>query len=282
MKSLDGQTLETLAEIICGDGTEWYRRGSDLPRFFRNSGLQCPDHDNTTRKWWALARLHEYNKNTLYIQRILLRLADPLEYRGNASVVNEVINKLNIVLAIEGFKILLEGVAPRIAEITPTTSEPNASAKLFAVPTPDFAKITRDTSLSPFIEGRWKEVIKCVDCESYLAATILMGSILEGVLLAIIQSNKKESNQARSAPRDKNGNVKSFGDWYLSNLIDVAHECGWLQLDVKKFSHTLREYRNLVHPWEQRARNEVPDEDTCKICWQVVGAAINDLQKPRC
>jgi hypothetical protein len=279
MKLLDGQTLESLAELICGDNAEWYRRGSDLPRFFHNSELTCPNHDGTTRKWWTLERLKEYNKNPLDIQKVILRLSDPREYRGQANTVNEVINKLNDILAVEGFKIFLDGVTPKIRDITPTIPDPKRTKELFAVPIPDFEKLTNDPTLSPFIEGRWIEVVKCVDCGANLAAIILMGSILEGVLLSTIQSNPREASQARSAPKDKNGMVKNFGDWYLSNLIDVAHECGWLQLDVKKFSHTLREYRNLVHPWEQRMRKEVPDEDTCKICWQVVGAAINDLQR---
>ena len=49
------------------------------------------------------------------------------------------------------------------------------------------------------------------------------------------------------------------------------------QGDVKQFAHVLRDYRNLVHPWHQMARRYQPDEDTCKIAWQVVQAAINDL-----
>lgn len=282
MKSLDGKTLETLAVLICGDNAEWYRRGSDLPRFFKNSGLVCPNHDNTTRKWWTLDRLNEYNKNPTDIQKVILRLADPREYPGQANAVNDVINKLNHILAVEGFRIALDGVTPKIVDIAATIPDPKTTKELFAVPVPDFGRLTNDSTLSPFMEGRWKEVVKCVDCGANLAAIILMGSILEGVLLGTIQSNPRAANQARAAPKDKDGKVKCFGDWSLSNLIDVAYECGWLELDAKKFSHTLREYRNLVHPWEQRARNEVPDEDTCKICWQVVGAAINDLQKLRC
>ena len=105
-----------------------------------------------------------------------------------------------------------------------------------------------------------------------------MGSILEGVLLAIVQMYPRKANQAPSAPKDNNGKVRQFGEWNLNNLINVAHDCGWLQLDVKKFSHTLREYRNLIHPWEQRVRKEFPDKDTVKICWEVVRAAINDLE----
>lgn len=62
-------------------------------------------------------------------------------------------------------------------------------------------------------------------------------------------------------------------------MIDVAHELGWLGVDVKRFSHSLREFRNLVHPYQQLKEGVIPDEDTCKISWQVVRASINDLEK---
>ena len=46
---------------------------------------------------------------------------------------------------------------------------------------------------------------------------------------------------------------------------------------MRAFSQSLREYRNLVHPWEQRERGTTPDADTCRIGWEVVQAAMNDL-----
>ena len=278
MKRLDEKTLEALAELICGDSGPHYRKGWELPIFFRNAGLQCPDHDGSTRKWWTLDRLQEYNADPSKIQKTILRVANPKEYPGEPHKVNEVIKRLNDILSVEGLKVYVDGVTPKIQEILPTVPEPDKSVKQFAIQVPDFDKLTDDSSLALILKSRWREIVNCVDGEAYLAAIILMGSILEGVLLAFTQKYPREANQASSAPKGKNGKIKQFGEWNLSNLINVAHECGWLQLDVKKFSHTLREYRNLVHPWEQRARNEFPDEDTARICWEVVRAAINDLE----
>ena len=75
---LDYKTLEAIAELICGEG-DYYRTGRELPIFFRNAGLECPDHDGTTRKWWTLERLEEYNKNPDEIKKVILRLANPKE-----------------------------------------------------------------------------------------------------------------------------------------------------------------------------------------------------------
>lgn len=277
MKRLDSKTLEVLAELICGDSGPHYRKGWELPLFFRNAGLHCSDHDGSTRKWWTLDRLHDYNADPSQTQKIVLRLANPKEYPGEPDKTNEVI-RLNNILSVEGLNIHVDGVIPKIQEISPTVPERHKNVKQFAIPVPDFDRLINDPSLALILRARWKEVVNCIDGKTYLAAIILMGSILEGVLLAFVQEYPREANQASSVPKDNNGKVKQFGEWSLSNLINVAHDCGWLQLDVKKFSHTLREYRNLVHPWEQRARSEFPDEDTCRICWEVVRAAINDLE----
>ncbi len=278
MKRLDEKTLEILAELICGDAGPHYRKGWELPIFFRNAGLQCPDHDGSTRKWWTLDRLREYNADPSKIRRILLRVANPKEYPGEPHKANEAIKRLNDILSVEGLRVYMDGIIPKVQEILPTVPDPDKSVRQFEIQVPDFDKLTSDSNLASILKSRWREIINCVNGESYLAAIILMGSVLEGVLLAFVQKYPREANRVPSSPKDKNGKIRQFGEWNLNDLINVAHDCGWLQLDVKKFSHILREYRNLVHPWEQRVRREFPDKDTARICWEVVRAAINDLE----
>jgi len=276
MKKLDRETLEALAELICGDTGPVYRTGSMLPKFFRNAGLYCPDHDGSTRKWWALARIDEYSLRPENFEIIIKRLADPKEYRGDPDLTTKAINRLNQILKVEGMTVELSGVIPKIREIAPSLPEKKKETSQ-TYPIPDFSMIIDDSSLNDILGARWKEALKCIESEAYLSGVIMMGSILEGVLLTVVHKNPKESNIAKSAPRDGLGNVNKFWDWTLSDMIDVAHDLGWIRGDVKQFSHALRDYRNMVHPWHQRAKGEKPDEDTCKICWQVVVAATNDL-----
>lgn len=278
MKTLDNKTLEAIAELICGDNGPHYRTGWMLPIFFRNAGLDCPAHDSSTRKWWTLERLEEYNTSPLHIVRVIKRLANPKEYKGNSEITNKILNRLNEILSVEGIKVEIEGVSPIIREITPTVSERKKETSL-AFPIPDFLTIIDDPSLGEILKVRWKETLRYIENEAHLSAIIMMGSILEGVLLLVIHKHPKEVNQVKSSPKDEQGDVKRFWEWTLSDMINVTHEQGWIKGDVKQFSHTLRDYRNLVHPWHQRAKSENPDEDTCKICWQVVVAAINDLIK---
>ena len=72
-----------------------------------------------------------------------------------------------------------------------------------------------------------------------------------------------------------------FREWTLDALINAAHEVGLLSLDVKKYSHSLRDCRNYIHPRQQAVQNFKPDTYTAKISWQVLQAAIADLSRQR-
>lgn len=121
------------------------------------------------------------------------------------------------------------------------------------------------------------EVEKCIENKAFLSAITMMGSILEGLLLAIVALKPKEANLSRSAPKNKEGKIKKFHEWTLTDLISIAHDCKWIDADVKDFSDQLRDYRNMVHPYHQIRKGIYPDFDTVKICWEVLKAAINDL-----
>jgi hypothetical protein len=277
---MDALTLEALAEMICGDGPDYpvYRTGSDLTRFFQRVGFSNIHHDGSTRKWWTLDVLNVLTDNNL--KAVVLRLADPREYRGNQQQVNQAIKKLNEILVIEGLRVELEGVSPRLKEVTPQFAAKVDEVDLKPLPPPDFLNLELEPGLGEVLAGRWDEAQKCLNAEAYLAATIIMGSMLEGMLLAVLQKFPQDANKCGAAPHDpRTGKVKYFAEWSLSDMINVAHEAGWLDLDVKKFSHALREFRNLIHPYQQMVVKSVPDKDTCEISWLVVQAAANDLAK---
>lgn len=144
---------------------------------------------------------------------------------------------------------------------------------------PNFASLVNDCALEEVLRYRWAEIQKCLDSGAYLAALVMMGSLLEGVLLAVIAMHPKEAYSCKACPKGRDGQPLQSGNWSLHHLIEVAHECGWIERDARDFSQELRDYRNMVHPWHQRMKNFRPDEDTCSICWQVVRAALNDLEK---
>lgn len=140
------------------------------------------------------------------------------------------------------------------------------------------SSITIDSSVIDILEKRIVELKQCLKAGASLSVVILCGSILEGLLLGIATMKSEEFNKSKISPKDKvSGKVKQFHEWSLSNFIDVAHDIGLLGLDVKKYSHSLRDFRNYIHPYLQMSSGFNPDLYTSKICWQVLKAAIHDL-----
>ena len=138
-------------------------------------------------------------------------------------------------------------------------------------------KIPSATPLMPILEARLSEAMRCLQVDAPLAVIFHCGSILEGLLLGLATAHPRQFNQAAAAARDKLGTVKPLQDWTLAQLIDVAFELDYLKLDVKKFGHALRDFRNYIHPYEQMSARFNPDRHTAEICLQVLKAAIASL-----
>lgn len=285
---LDYKTLEMISELICGDkladelcrdnykDCPCYRKGSDLPIFFENAGLECRQFTNETRKWYVLEQLEKYNLDSS-IGKVILRLAHPKEYYNN-KIHEEVLKQLNVYLALEGFEVIIDGIEPRLKSSDPYIPI-NKTTKTSVIDHINFNKIVCDEKLCNILELRWNEIESCLYAEAFLASIILMGSILEGVLIHNVEKNPKDANQSPYAPKYQNNSIKKFKHWTLNDLINVAHDLNWMDKDIKDFNSSLRDYRNLVHPIKQREDMVYPDQDTCNICIQVVYAALNDLEK---
>ena len=141
----------------------------------------------------------------------------------------------------------------------------------------DLLPLGLDFQFEQVITQRLNEIKKSLHSESALSVIFLCGSTLEGLLLHIAAQNPQKFNSSKSAPKDKDGKVKQLHDWTLDNLINVAHEENFIKLDIKKFAHTLKDFRNYIHPREQASQNFNPDKHTAEISWKVLQATIANL-----
>jgi hypothetical protein len=144
-----------------------------------------------------------------------------------------------------------------------------------------FEKVRIDGNLIPILEDRFQEAGRCLVGDSPLATIFMCGSVLEGLLLGAALANPREFNQAPNSPKDAMGKVRPFHEWSLAQFIDVGCELGFLKLDIKKFGHALRDFRNYIHPYQQMCSGFSPDGHTAKICLQVLRAAIAGLSGER-
>lgn len=282
MKQLDPTVLEVLADIICGEG-DTYRKGWQIGRFLQSVDPIFPEHDGSTRKWWTLDQLKKCNNNVDgppflnldSLEAVILRLTDPREYRGSMQAAETVREQLNRILVLDGLEVSLVDTKPQLKEVTPHVLPDKVSTSQYL--RPDFRKLTPDQELAAILQSLWDEALKSMSAQAYLATLILLGSILEGALLAVIGKNMQTACSSSKSPKDKQGGTKHINDWTLNERIEVASDCGWINRDRLRHSHALRESRNLVHPSARKRLGEAPDESTCNISWQVVQAVVGDL-----
>jgi hypothetical protein len=147
---------------------------------------------------------------------------------------------------------------------------------------PDFSPLIADIQMQAILTERWEECGKCLTAGAPLAATVMMGGLLEALLLGRVhrESNKAPIFQAASAPRDKGGQTRPLPEWTLRNYIDVAHELGWISVSAKDVGEVLRDYRNYVHPFKQLSHGVHLTADDAILLWEVSKAISRQITKP--
>jgi len=143
----------------------------------------------------------------------------------------------------------------------------------------DISTLGLDESIVPIINSRINEIKICLDNNAPLSSIFLIGSTLEGILLGVASQYPGKYGRANSAPKYKSGKIKNFDNWTLNDFINVSYEIGFLEKDVKQFSHYLRDFRNYIHPHKQLDDDFNPNNHTALICDQVLKAAIYELSK---
>jgi hypothetical protein len=145
---------------------------------------------------------------------------------------------------------------------------------------PEFAKLIPDSAMQSILLRRWNETSACLSAEAFLAATVMMGALLEALLLARINAMTDKSSVFRSktSPKDKNtGKALPLGEWTLRHYIDVAHELGWIRQSAKEVSIVLRDYRNFIHPAKELSHNVVIDGADASMFWKVFSSLAEQV-----
>ncbi len=147
---------------------------------------------------------------------------------------------------------------------------------------PSFGAIAAETEMQGLLANRWNECAGCVSQGFPLAATVMMGGLLEALLIARINrlSDQSAVHKAKSAPKEKNGTVLKLREWTLSNYIDVAHELGWISDTYKDVGVVLRDYRNYIHPYKEYRHKKRIAQDDAKVLWEIGKTIARQVLKP--
>jgi len=145
---------------------------------------------------------------------------------------------------------------------------------------PAFTTLASDPTMQAILVRRWDECTRCIGAGAYLAATVMMGGLLEALLVARANrlTDKSVLFKAKSAPLDqKTKKPLDLRDWMLASYINVGHELGWLTKSAKDVAVVLRDYRNYVHPEKERSHGLVLTEEDARMFWEVTKSFARQL-----
>jgi hypothetical protein len=148
---------------------------------------------------------------------------------------------------------------------------------------PSFAPLIADPKMQTILVKRWQECVICVQSGAPLAATVMMGGILEGLLLAKINNlaDKTPVFAAAIAPKDpKTGKTLQLKEWGLKNFIDVAHELTWISKTAKDIGEVVRDYRNYIHPQKELSHGINLQPGDAQMLWEVAKSMTVQILKP--
>jgi hypothetical protein len=145
---------------------------------------------------------------------------------------------------------------------------------------PQFAPLVADPSMQRILERRWDECKRCIDAGAPLAATVMMGGLLEALLVGRANKlpNKTKLFKAAATPVDpKTKKPLDLRQWTLGPYIDVGHELGWISDSARHVAVILRDYRNYIHPEKERSHGIVLSSDDALMFWEITKTLSREL-----
>lgn len=283
---LSPKSLEKL-RLLINEETE-YRSGPQLVRLFNNLGFNDSYGQGFPSRWVYTDENLERINGTPQLDRCIKELFNPVNFIESLEDLDVYIEGFNKYIAFDKWKVIRNGADISFQRLDKVEvkepSKPNHATTENQFLSREFSnisvqKIGLEGMVSEVIEERIKEIERCYSSAAYLSVIIMAGSTLEGILLGLANQYPKDFNTAKSSPKDKLGKVYELSKWSLSSFIDVAYELGLVQHDIQRFSHTLRDFRNYIHPYQQMSFGFNPREHTAKICLHVLKAAIQEISE---
>lgn len=141
------------------------------------------------------------------------------------------------------------------------------------MPRRDFTFV-KDESLRAVLQSDYREMENDVVVRSWKSVIILCGALIEGMLTDALGDDPDRARETEGASKKAD-----LLEWDLNNLILVAVNLGVVTAGVEKLSHSLREYRNLIHPGNQVRRKLTFDENEASIARSIFSMVYRDLAR---
>lgn len=145
---------------------------------------------------------------------------------------------------------------------------------------PGFGPLAADHQMQAILNRRWEECARCLHASAPLAATVMMGGLLEALFVSRANKLSDRSALFRSPATPIDSKTKKPLDlrqWTLAPYIDVGHDLGWISRSAKDVAAILRDYRNYVHPEKERSHGVTLANDDAAMLWEITKSLSTEL-----
>lgn len=143
------------------------------------------------------------------------------------------------------------------AEIHPPESNPVIEKREFLY--------VKDAKLRRILERDYQELQRASIASCWKSVIILAGGAIETILEDLLLQHESAAKTASKAPKKPD-----ITGWDLADLINVCVELQFVSPGVEKLSHSVREYRNLIHPGNELRTGLTFDVEEAKIAIEVL------------
>ena len=203
-----------------------------------------------------------YNEH-IFEEALSGRLFDnPLKGASLINAISSATQAIGIVDSLneEEFKVILKGPQKITSPLAPFTAE-------------DFLFI-KDEKLKEIIRRDYSEIVKNFATECYKSVIILCGGIIEALLLYKLRENEQVAKKSNKAPKEDD-----IEKWDLNHLIEVATDIKIIKEPaINKLSHSVRDYRNLIHPGKELKSGLKVKPEEAKIAFEVLNILIREFK----
>jgi len=130
----------------------------------------------------------------------------------------------------------------------------------------------KDASLRNILERDYGEIQRAYVSKCWKSVIILSGAAIEAMLLQHLLKDAARAVAAKNAPSQPD-----LTKWDLAHLIDVSLELGAVTEGVQTLSHSVRQYRNLIHPGNEIRNKLTFDTEEARIAIEVLHIVCRDL-----
>jgi hypothetical protein len=158
-----------------------------------------------------------------------------------------------------------------LRQATRSLPEREAAEPLAILPITKFSFV-HDSTIKTIVERDYDELVK-IRKTATKARFILLGGIIEGLLLDALLQDAPKAMSTSPGRKER----RPLEQWGLSTLLDAAVELKLISSSAQSFGHSVREYRNLVHPGLEYKSGLTLATEEVEIAERVMDIVIRDL-----